>query len=1017
LNPEENIFEQALGIDSPADREAWLREACAGDERLFQSLQGLLRAHDRAGKFLDPAPQEPLDQSMGAALGAVPPRIAEKPGDRIDRYKLLEKIGEGGCGVVYMAEQEEPVRRRVALKVIKLGMDTEAVIARFEAERQALAMMDHPNIAKVLDAGATDSPRPAAGHPLPSDGKGAAGEGSAHLPAGRPYFVMELVRGTKITEFCDHNNLNTAQRLDLFMQVCRAIQHAHQKGIIHRDIKPSNILVTLHDGVPVPKVIDFGIAKATQGRLTDKTVFTAFQQFIGTPAYMSPEQAEMSGLDIDTRSDIYSLGVLLYELLTGKTPFDSQELMEAGLDGMRRTICEQEPQRPSAKLSTMVAGMLTTTANRRQTEPPKLLHAVRGDLDWIVMKALEKDRARRYETANGLATDLQRHLENEPIVARPPSNLYRFQKMVRRNKLPFVAAVAVSFSLLIGLGVSTRMYLQERAARRDQVRSRQQAQANEAKARVNESKARTEAAKSQQVAAFLEEVLNGLGTTMVSDSDRTMMRKMLDQTAEKVGFAFTNQPEVEAELRNTIGDVYFAFGDYEKAVKMHREALALYRSVLGQEHPLVAISLSSLANSLRWLGPNRGERAREAEALQREAVGMERKLFGSDSREVSSGLDNLSLLLADGTQLREAEAAAREALRIQEKLFGHEHPEVAVSLNNLALALYAQRRLNEAEGTNRAALAIRTKLLGEHPDTAKSLNNLAQVLDGEGRLEEAESLARAALTMRRKLLGADHPDVDYSAVILVGALSAQRKLSADVLRDLRSILPPDAPALATMLAAWTRNLLSKDEFVQAEALARECLAIREKKIPDDWMTFNARILVGRALLNQKRYAEAEPFIVSGYEGMKQREVKAEYLKGAVQVPVKLYDLWGQPKKAEEWRKQSAQLYSKEIEPYRELADKGDIKAINNVAWFLATCPEAQARDGARAIVLAQKAVSATERTNAHYLNTLAAAYAECGELAKAVSTQKEAVALGDERQKEELLNRLRLYESNTRRVP
>jgi WD40 repeat protein/serine/threonine protein kinase len=388
----------------------------------------------------------------------------EKPGDRISHYKLLQKIGEGGCGTVYMAEQEEPVRRRVALKIIKLGMDTKQVVARFEAERQALAMMDHPNIAKVLDAGATET--------------------------GRPFFVMELVRGIKITEYCDQNKLSTRERLELVIQVCRAIQHAHQKGVVHRDIKPSNLLVTLHDGVPVPKVIDFGIAKATERRLTDKTLFTEFQAFIGTPAYMSPEQAEMSGLDIDTRTDIYSLGVLLYELLTGQTPLDAQELVRAGLDEMRRTIREREPLRPSTRLSTMLAPELTATARHRHAEAPKLISLIRGDLDWIVMKCLEKDRTRRYETANGLARDLQRHLNQEPVSARPPSKLYRFQKLVRRNKLAFSAAATVVSVLGIGFGVSTVLFIQKNraygravVAEAEQARLRQVAEANELAAR------------------------------------------------------------------------------------------------------------------------------------------------------------------------------------------------------------------------------------------------------------------------------------------------------------------------------------------------------------------------------------------------------------------------------------------------------------------------------------------------------------------------------------------------------
>ena len=425
---DETIFAAALQWETPAQRAAYLDEACAGNAGLRSRVEGLLRASDDAKTFLE----RPVGQP-GKLPSAPPATIklsfaddpSEAPGARIGRYKLLQQIGEGGCGTVFMAEQEEPVRRRVALKVIKLGMDTKSVVARFEAERQALAMMDHPNIAKVLDAGATD--------------------------AGRPFFVMELVRGIPITRYCDENKLDTQARLDLFIKVCQAIQHAHQKGIIHRDIKPSNILVTLHDGVPVPKVIDFGIAKATEGRLTNATLFTAFEQFIGTPAYMSPEQAEMSGLDIDTRSDIYALGVLLYELLTGKTPFDAKELAQSGLDAMRKTIREKEPQRPSTRLSTMLGDALTATANAHGSDAVRLLKLIRGDLDWIVMKCLEKDRTRRYETANGLAADLKRHLDNEPVVARPPSAAYKFQKAYRRNRLAFTAAVIVFVSLVVAL--------------------------------------------------------------------------------------------------------------------------------------------------------------------------------------------------------------------------------------------------------------------------------------------------------------------------------------------------------------------------------------------------------------------------------------------------------------------------------------------------------------------------------------------------------------------------------------
>ena len=431
----EAVLAAAAAIGDPRERLAYLDQACAGDAGLRHEVESLLAAHDEAGTFLhQPAPgasllfPAPAGASTEAPDGSSNP-LAEKEGDRIGRYRLLEKIGTGGFGDVWMAEQEEPVRRRVALKTIKLGMDTREVIARFEAERQALALMDHPNIAKVHDGGATES--------------------------GRPYFVMELVRGIRITDHCDRNNLPPEERLKLFLQVCQAVQHAHQKGIIHRDLKPSNILVTVNDGVPVPKVIDFGIAKATEQRLTDKTVFTRFMQFLGTPAYMSPEQAELTSLDIDTRSDIYSLGVLLYELLTGRTPFDSKELLEAGLDAMRRIIREKQPVRPSTRLGTLGADELTTAAKRRHTDPPRLIKSLRGDLDWIVMKALDKDRTRRYETANALALDIRRHLADEPVSASAPSASYRFGKFAQRNKTALGVAATIAAILVIATVAST----------------------------------------------------------------------------------------------------------------------------------------------------------------------------------------------------------------------------------------------------------------------------------------------------------------------------------------------------------------------------------------------------------------------------------------------------------------------------------------------------------------------------------------------------------------------------------
>ncbi|HEV2694024.1 MAG TPA: serine/threonine-protein kinase [Verrucomicrobiae bacterium] len=448
---EQELFDAALPLANAEERHAFLDRACDGDPDLRSRVAKLLAAHTHSEVFFQRCISDfatvAHELRPGAGADSFPNLSEEMIGTSVGRYKLLKTLGEGGCGVVYLAEQAEPVRRRVALKIIKLGMDTQSVIARFDAERQALALMDHPNIAKVLDAGATE--------------------------AGRPYFVMELVDGIRITRYCDENHLTLAGRLNLFVQVCQAIQHAHQKGVLHRDIKPSNILIALHDGLPVPKVIDFGIAKAIEGRLTGETTYSYDGQLIGTPAYMSPEQAELNSVDIDTRSDIYSLGVLLYELLTSRTPFDQKNLLRLGLDEMRRTLREDEPRRPSGLLATLTHPELTIAAAQRRIEPFRLVKALTGELDWIVMKTLEKDRRRRYETANALAMDIRRFLNSEPVLACPPSRIYRFQKLVSRNKVIFASGAIVLLTLLVGLGISTRFYFKERDGRIEQTKLRQ----------------------------------------------------------------------------------------------------------------------------------------------------------------------------------------------------------------------------------------------------------------------------------------------------------------------------------------------------------------------------------------------------------------------------------------------------------------------------------------------------------------------------------------------------------------
>jgi serine/threonine protein kinase/Tfp pilus assembly protein PilF len=815
---------------------------------------------------------------------SVPTSTAEKPGDRIGRFRLVRATGEGGFGVVFEAEQEEPVRRRVALKVIKLGMDTKQVVARFEAERQALALMDHPNIAKVLDGGTT--------------------------PAGRPYFVMELVAGRPITEYCDAERLSLDARLGLFAQVCAAVQHAHQKGIIHRDIKPSNILVQAGDpGRPgVPKVIDFGIAKATLGhRLTAATLHTALQQFIGTPAYMSPEQAEMSRLDVDTRSDIYGLGVLLYELLTGTTPFSDEDLRRAGYKEMQRIIVEQEPERPSTRLSTLQGQQRSMVARNRGTSELALAKGFPTDLDWIIMKCLEKDRARRYATPNDLAADIQRHLQNEPVLARPPTWRYRSQKLVRRHKTVFASAAVIAAGLCIGLGLATWQYIEKSKA----YRRAALAEAEQSRLRT---KAQTEAATTRQVAQFLRDMLTGVGPSVAQGRDTKLLREILDRAAERIGNELKGQPVAEAELRSTLGLVYLELGEYGQAEAMHRQVLNLATTVYGQDDPELASALDNMGAAFYRQG-----KPVEAEAMERQVLAMRVKALGTNNPEVAKSLVNLAVFLQGAGKLPEAETVSRQALTASQRLYGNENQLTFAALNSLACALWLEGKSTEAEGIAREVVAAVGKVLGDsHPYFPASLNNLARVLADEGKIPEAETAFRQALALRRKLLGDQHPDVaqtiDNLGRLLEkrGDLVEAETLLRQALAIRRRSLGNAHPAVALSLDNLAEQLADEQRLDEAEELLRECLRISEKALPDDWRTFSARSLLGGVFLSRKLYTEAEPLLISGYNGLHDRQDKIPAsnkpsLRKAIERLIRLYEETGKSDKAAEWKQRLPEL--------------------------------------------------------------------------------------------------------------
>jgi serine/threonine protein kinase len=862
----------------PDERPAFLDGACGDyDGSLRARVDHLLEAHQALGNIhFDPIHGPVADREGHSSEG---------PGSLIGPFKLLESIGEGGMGMVYLAEQECPVRRRVALKVIKPGMDSVQVIARFEAERQVLALMDHPHIPKVLEAGTTAS--------------------------GRPYFAMELVSGVPITQFCDENRLTIRERLELFVPVCQAVQHAHQKGIIHRDLKPSNVLVVLHDGNPVPRVIDFGVAKDTGDRLTELTTLTGFGSLVGTLEYMSPEQSGLNALDVDTRSDVYSLGVLLYELLTGTTPLDRRRFGQVSFDELLRKIRDEEPPMPSARLSGSGSAMAVLSASRRAV-PTKLPALVRGELDWIAMKALEKDRSRRYQTANGLARDLERYLADEPVEAGPSSTGYRLKKLARRYRNALATAAVFVLLLALAAAVSTWQALRATTAQRA-------ARAERDRAVAAEQRAKTEQASARAALDFLwKDVLSQASYRNEPDRDLTL-RAVLDRVADRVGRHSGQPPLVEAAVRQMVGGLYIDQGEYRKAQPHLEAALEVQLRELGKDVPQTLATMHHLGHCLY-----RRDR-REATELLARALELRRRVLGDDHDDTLFTARLTAACFALEGRLDEAERLLRKTLDARLRVFGDQHRETMVTMYWLAGHLARRGRLDEAEALAARCVDQAHRLAGnDRMVTLAARNTLVGVYIAREDPARAEPLAVEVVEGMRRYFGRQHPFTLKAIHRLIRVYQLQGRhahaapLLVESLATARKVHEDDHPVVSTALELLGRSLIEEKKFAEAEQHLRECLErlVQERsgRLTRGGSPAFVQGLLGESLLGQRKYAEAEPLLLESYEGQRTAQdaadpeaIPARERLGVVALEriVRLYNAWGRPARAETYRKELA----------------------------------------------------------------------------------------------------------------